>query len=269
MDVLVAVVRAQEAAGLEPITDGGFGIGDDAETRWRTASALTDRPVKAVIAGPYSTGGSVASLRNEIVALVAAGCPLVEIHEPAAVDIGTDQVERASFRAAHQELLAGLTGVHLSLAITGGNADAAGIDTLLAGPYASLAVDLIDGPENWRLVVAAPRERGVICGALSANAGSDDRAEMLLWAAGYAASTGGRGPARVGLATASSLANVPWAVAMRKMQLLGESARLADQAPDQLRARLDPRAVDSRSAALGRVVPPPSRRRQDRPPDQA
>ena len=43
-------------------------------------------------------------------------------------------------------------GTHLSLAITGGNADEAGIETILAAPYASLAVDLIAGPDNWRLV---------------------------------------------------------------------------------------------------------------------
>ena len=36
--------------------------------------------------------------------------------------------------------------------MTGGNADGAGVETLLAAPYASLAVDLIDGPDNWRLV---------------------------------------------------------------------------------------------------------------------
>jgi hypothetical protein len=266
-ELLVAVVRAQEAAGLEPIIDAGFGIGRDAVERWRGTMALTDRPVKAAVPGPYSTGSSIAALREELLALVAAGCPLIEIHEPAAVDIGADPVKRTAFRASHEELLAGVTGVHLSLAITGGNADAAGIDTLLAAPYASLAVDLIAGPENWRLVVATPGERGVVCGALSARAGSDDRPEVLLWAAGYAASSGGRGPARVGLATASSLADVPWPVAVRKLQVLGEGARLADESPDRLRNRLDPRAVDSRSAALGRVAPRPRRRRADRPPD--
>ena len=82
--------------------------------------------------------------------------------------------------------------VHLTLAITGGNADALGIETILAGAYASLAVDLIDGPDNWRLAVAAPTERGVICGALSAHAGSDDGPETP--PVGGALRGGQRGP---------------------------------------------------------------------------
>ena len=130
-------------------------------------------------------------------------------------------------------------------------------------------LDLIAGPDNWRLVVATPGDRGIVCGAISTAAGSEDRPEVLLWAAGYAASTGKRGPARVGLATASSLAGLPWPIAMRKLQVLGESARLADEPPNAARLRLDPRAVDSRSAALGRVGPRPPRRRVEGPPDRA
>ncbi len=170
-----------------------------------------------------------------------------------------DEAERALFREAHLRLLDGLEGSHLSLALTGGNADAVGIETLLAAPYASLAVDLIAGPDNWRLVVATPGDLGIVCGALSPAPDSDDGPELLLWAAGYAASTGGRGPARVGLASASSFADLPWEAAVRKLERLGEAARLADQPLDTRIRSLDPRAVSSRSAALGRVDPPPSR----------
>ncbi|HUP55373.1 MAG TPA: hypothetical protein VM408_07690, partial [Methylomirabilota bacterium] len=105
-----------------------------------------------------------------------------------------------------------------------------------------------------------PTEVGLICGALSARAGSDDGPETLLWAAGYAASTRGRGPARVGLATAGSLAALSWDVAVEKVRRLGEAARLATLPVEQRRAAIDPRAVDSRSAALGRYEPAASRR---------
>jgi hypothetical protein len=88
---------------------------------------------------------------------------------------------------------------------------------------------------------------------------SDDGPELLLWAAGYAASTGGRGPARVGLAGASSFAALPWEAAVRKLERLGEAARLADQPLDSRMGSLDPRAVSSRSAALGHFDPRPSR----------
>lgn len=294
-ELLVAVVRAQEAAGLEPVTDGGFGIGASVVERWRATAALTDRPVKQALLGPYSAGraaiaaggtaaggaaaqtkgGDIAAqtevtlaaadlLHADLLALAAVGCPLIEIHEPAATDIAADDFQRALFREAHRLLLEGVANVHLSLAITGGNAAAAGVETLLAAPYASLAVDLIAGPDNWRLVVATPGERGIVCGALSAQRDSSDLPEVLLWAAGYASSTRGRGRIRVGLASASSLAHLPWEVAVRKLAVLGEAARLADLAPADRRLRLDPRAVDIRSAALGRIEP--WRPRPPRPP---
>ncbi len=271
--IVEAVVAAQDAAGLEPITDGGFRDGADPVGAWRSTSSSTDRMVKQVLTGPYTFGrspsGAVAkpadragvtlarasALHGVIRDLADAGCVLVEIHEPAATSIGEDPDERALFREAHERMARDLDGVHLSLAITGGDADVAGVDTLLAAPYASLAVDLIAGPENWRLVVATPQQVGIVCGAMSAADDSFDGPEVLLWAAGYAASTKGRGPLRVGLATASSLAHLPWAVAARKLERLGEAARLAELPVDERNARLDPRAVSIRSAALGRVGP--------------
>jgi hypothetical protein len=187
--------------------------------------------------------------------LADAGCRWIEIHEPAATTIGTEPDARPRFADAHRTLTEGLDGVHLSLAVTGGNADAAGIETILAGAYSSLALDLIEGPDNWRLAVATPSVVGVICGALSTREGSDDGPEILLWAAGYAASTGGRGPDRVGLATAGSLAALPWGVAARKVERLGHAGRLASRPVDERKAAIDPRAVDARSAALGRYEP--------------
>jgi methionine synthase II (cobalamin-independent) len=278
LELVEAAVRAQEAAGLEPITDGGFGAGLSPVERWGRTAALTGRVVKAVLVGPFTAGrdagaagradrdapvlAAADALNAELRALAAAGCPMIEIHEPAATTIGADERERAVFRDAHRRLLAGVHRPHLSLAITGGSADAAGVETLLAAPYASLAVDLIAGPDNWRLVVATPGDRGIVCGALSPELGSDDSVEVLLWAAAYAASTGDRGSARVGLAIASSLASLTWEQAVTKMRRLGEAARLADLPPDELRRSLDPRAVDIRSAALGRVEPRPRSRRR-------
>jgi methionine synthase II (cobalamin-independent) len=232
-------------------------------------AGLTEVAAKQNVVGPLTAarGGdeqtilaAAEALNADLRALAAAGCPLIEIHEPAAIEIGDDEAARRLFRDAHRLLLDGVDGTHLSLAIVGGNADGAGIETLLSAPYASLAVDLIAGPDNWRLVVATPADRGIVCGVISPEPDSDDSVEVLLWAAAYAASTGGRGPARVGLATAGSLAGLPWDIAAAKMQRLGEAARLADLPPDDLRRSIDPRAVDIRSAALGRVAPPGRRR---------
>lgn len=274
-------VRVQEAAGLDPLTDGGFNDALRAVDAWAATARLTDRAVKSVVDGPYTVGraaGGTAPARTAATLaraealnvtlrdLAAAGCPLIEIHEPAATEIGDDPAERTLFRETHARLTDGLTDTHLSLAITGGNADAGGVDTLLAAPYASLAVDLISGPDNWRLVAATPGHLGIVCGALPAGAGTDDGPELLIWAAAYAASTGGRGLERVGLATAASLAGLPWAAAVRKLERLGEAVRLLTAPIDERLGQLDPRAVSIRSAALGRVDRPPSRR--PRTPDE-
>src|SRR4029450_6960174 len=117
-----------------------------------------------------------AALNGLLRDLAAAGCPLIEIHDPAAIHVAAD-AQRALFREAHLRLLDGIDDTHVSLVLTGGNADAAGIDILLAAPYRSLAVDLIAGPDNWRLVVAAPREIGIVCGALSPSADALDGPE--------------------------------------------------------------------------------------------
>ena len=268
-----AAVRAQETAGIEPVTDGAALDTTDPVVAWETTAGLTERAVKQALRGPYSMGWTAeadavertaatlahAAASNAILrTLAAAGCPLIEVHEPAATTIGADAAERALFREAHLRLLDGVDGTHLSLAITGGSADAAGIDTVLSAPYASLAVDLIAGPDNWRLVARAPGEIGIVCGALSPAVDSDDGPEVLLWAAAYAASTGARGPDRVGLATASSLARLAWPEAIRKLERLGAAARLAEAPATEAVSSLDPRAVSSRAAALGDVGPGPS-----------
>ena len=261
-----AAVRAQEDAGLEPITDADLRPDPPSVAAWEATARLTPLAVKQAVTGPYSAarlagsdsgGGHAdaidhANATNRLLRdLAAAGCPLIEVHEPAAIHLGVDDAQRALFREAHLRLLDGIGDTHVSLVLTGGNADAAGIDTLLAASYRSLAVDLIAGPDNWRLVVAAPREIGIVCGALSPKAESYDGPETLLWAAGYAASTGGRGRDRVGLATASSLAALPWDIAVAKLERLGSAARLANASTDERVQGMDPRAVSSRAAALG------------------
>jgi methionine synthase II (cobalamin-independent) len=326
------VVRAQEAAGLEPITDGRLRtpnlldlaagldgiqveLAEEAELddvagsarptqaattltavrlpirtmpltvdAWRSTAALTERAVKQALPGPYTLGRRLDAdqgvgreevtlaiadaIRAEVEALAAAGCPLVEIEELDAHRIGDDESERHLFREAHRRLAESLTGTHLSLSIIGGSADGAGAATILEAPYDSLAVDLIAGPDNWRIVAVAPNDRGIVAGALSVTGSGDEGPEVLLYAAHYAASTAGRGLVRVGLGTAGGLAHLSWPVAERKLQTLGNAARLAAMSPsEQLAESLDPRAVSPRRAALGHGVPPPPlpRRRTRRP----
>ncbi|HYK96743.1 MAG TPA: hypothetical protein VE011_12905 [Candidatus Dormibacteraeota bacterium] len=309
-DPLDAVLRAQEEAGMEPVTDGrlrtpelvDLALGLDGVERgpagtlratrlprrsrplavdaWRTAAGRTNLAVKQALPGPYSllkridpgnqdpdaiAAALAEALRDEVHELAAAGCPLIEIEESAAHRIGTDPTERARFREAHLRIAEGAPETHLSLSIVGGSAAEAGIETILAAPYASFAVDLIAGPDNWYLVVKAPGDRGIVAGVIEPEEGSDDRPELPVWAAHYAASTGGRGIARVGLGTAGGLERLSWPVAAEKLRRLGEAARIAGlPAADQV-AVLDPRALDIRTAAMGRHAAPPKRRPRRRP----
>ena len=294
-DLVVAAVRAQEAAGLEPVTDGrlrdprfdrlvellGRPGGRDAAVAavveaWRPLAASTDRAAKQALPGPWSialrTGGSPSELESRAIAAAEAiaeiiealaddGCPLVEIEElePQRLE---DEADRRLFHEAHRRLTNAGPRVHLSLSFVGGSVPKAAIEAVLEAPYASVAVDLIAGPDNWYLVRATPRERGVIAGVLSAGA-HDEPKEVMHWGAHYAASTG-RGRVRVGVGSAGSWANLAWEAAVRKMHRLGEAARLAAMPRGEELARsLDPRAVSSRRAALGHDAPP-SRRRTTR-----
>ncbi len=277
-EAVAAVLAAQAAAGLEPLTDGRLRAGGafwepsrDAAIvvdAWRFAASRADGVVKQALPGPYTLGRRADTedrdastltwarlLREQVSALAEAGCPLIEIEEPDAHRIGEDPAERRRFAEAHMAMLEGIGGAHLSLAITGGNADTAGIETILAAPYASLAVDLINGPDNWRLVTSTPGDRGIICGVVSTSAASDDAPDLMLWAAAYASASEGRGATRVGLGTAGGFGELSWEAAARKMQALGEAARLAQLPLSEVAPHLDPRAIDIKSAAMGRYVP--------------
>ena len=262
--------------GLEPVSDGNGArvVASAADAAsivadWKAAAAIVSVAVKASLLGPYSVArrhGGASFARAESVGAVAsalaeAGCPLIEIEEPEAVGAAGDDAARKELGAAllrSADIVGG--GAHLSLVLTGGDVDGLGAAMLFDLPFASYAFDLIAGPENWRLIAEAPGDRGIVCGALDPSSAADDRPEPLVWAAHYAASTRGRGLARVGLANASSLGGLPRERARRKLEAMVEAARLASlEDPQELAAQLDPRAVDARSAARGRYEPPPRR----------
>jgi methionine synthase II (cobalamin-independent) len=280
-DAVLAVIDAQLAAGFEPLTDGGqcwpdpFATARDAEpgfaaAAWRTTTRLAgERPVRQALPGPFSLGrrgdardrasrrrvtiAMAERLHEEVVGLAKAGCPLVWIDEPDAVAIGVDNDQRALFREAHELLLDGVTGIHPTLAIGGGNADTAGVETIAAAPYRSFFFDLIDGPDNWRLIARLPGDRGVICGAMESRSPAPADREVLVWAAHYAASTGGRGLERVALAPSGDLDHLAPDAAARKLAGLAKAATLATaSSPEELAAGLDPRAVAGPSARLAR-----------------
>ncbi|HEX2756612.1 MAG TPA: hypothetical protein VHM48_14180 [Candidatus Limnocylindrales bacterium] len=270
-------VAALAGVGLELISDGGDAAGPDADVavvvaRWQAAASVSAAAVKQVLLGPWSAsrldGGrpeaAAERLRPTILALAAAGCPLVEIAEPDAIAIADDPDAALAFAAAHRQLVDGSERVHASLCLTGGNFDGAAPATFFDLAYASYAFDLIAGPENWRLIVQAPTDRGIVCGALGLGPGADETREVLVWAAHYAASTNGRGLARVGLANAPigpgfqppSRVDV-----LRKLALVAEASRIAAvDSAEEMAGLLDTRAIGPRSARSARYAPARRRR---------
>lgn len=270
-DTVRDVIAELDAAGLEPLSDGRGArevrSHKDATLiveAWQLSQSWTSRAVKQAIVGPYTLAQASAAepvtlaepIHDAIAALAAAGCPLVEIEEPAAVGI-RDERERGLFVEGLRAATAGLgDSVHLSLVLTGGNVDSLGAATFFDLPFSSYAFDLIAGPDNWRLITQAPGDRGIVVGALDPSSEAGDRPEVLIWAAQYAASTGGRGLVRVGLANGSGLGGLTRERARVKVRALADAARIAStSSPEELMAALDPRAIDIRSAAAGRYIP--------------
>ena len=277
---------AEVGAAAALVADLRAGRGCGALAAWRRASGRVDgtdlrgaASVAATVPGPWSlaataSGDAPAMVRRlaaeladvlgaEIAALRAAGCTIVRVDEPRATDAAVTGDAVAAFAEAHGRLCraAGAGdadgGPHLMLALTGGPHEAIGSRTLAGLPYASFLFDLVRGPDDWRVLAAMPGERGIVCGIVDAATAVGDAPEILVWAAHYAASTGGRGLARVGLSTTGSLAGLDAGAAARKLAALVEGARIAALPRDEIAATLDPRALDLRSAALGSWAPDP------------
>jgi len=280
--ILAEAVGAQVAAGMGLVTDGWVRWADPARAvlaafkegdtgpagllvrSWRATMAITDAPVAQVVPGPWTlslrdVGGfgdlgvvtgqasaHAATLAGEFAALADAGCSVVIVDEPGAVGVGANLSAREGFTRSHRRLLRDAPDMHAMLAIAGGSAHEVGPESIFGVPYSSYLFDLIEGPDNWLLVRAAPEERGIVCAALRTAPGSllGDQAPELVWAAKYAASAHGRGLDRVGLANASSLRDHSPAEAVEALVALGRAAELAAlPLADAVRAGLDPRTV--------------------------
>ena len=296
------VIGWQVEAGLDLVTDGQVRWADPDRTvlaavaavadgeaepgflvdAWRAAAALTERPVAQTIPGPYTLGHRVAemsaatranvtigiahTLAGELRALADAGCPMVVVEEPAATIVGADPADRALFIEAHERLLSLVPELHAMLAISGGSALGAGAGTIFAAPYRSHLFDLIEGPDDWSLVRAAPAERGIVCGALRAGprAGRDQSPE-LVWAAQYAASSMGRGIARVGLSNSTSLRRVSRRSARTAATGLARAARFAIMPrTEAIAAGLDARTFNTLPSMPVSAAPRSQRRSEAR-----
>jgi hypothetical protein len=112
-------------------------------------------------------------------------------------------------------------------------------------PAESLVINPIRDPESWRAAATWPGDRGLILALVPAPGDeSAEPVEILLWAVRYAASLGGRGLDRVGVAgmLPTPSARLDADEAARRIALLERVVELSSANEETLRAELDPRA---------------------------
>ena len=143
------------------------------------------------------------------------------------------------------ERMAALAGVHRALLPVGGNLVGMARDEGVQIPAESLVINPIRDPESWRAAATWPGDRGLILALVPAPGDEDpEPVEILLWAVRYAASLGGRGLDRVGVAgmlPITKAAPDP-AEAEKRIALLERLVEISAANEETLRAELDPRA---------------------------
>jgi hypothetical protein len=198
--------------------------------------------------------GAVRDLTPEIVAIRCAALGDAQMHDEATG--GAERRSKLLTRLATS--LDALSGAHrMIIAIDGALAplSAAEWGNLAAE---SLAIDLIGDPDSWRAAATWPGTRGLLLGLIPPPGGpAPEGPEVLLWAIGYAASLGGRGGDRVGVAglprrngasCESSVADSADAAA--RIDALSRIMELTAADGVTRRAHLDPRAVSPAAQLL-------------------
>lgn len=286
---LAAVLGDQQDAGLGLLTDGRVhrvvGTPGPVVGAWHAAhetarglaahEGLEAPLVKACLVGPWTLGegdparvrAAAADLGGAIEALFEAGAPVVQLTEPrvgsidasdvAAIDLLSEVLDRlASPVAGHG---------HLCLALAGGGPTRVPAERLALG-FSSYLFDLIASPDDWRACARMPAATGLIVGVVDPGPGQRADKEVGVWGARYAASMGGRGPARIGVCPGAGIERLDRHDARAVLELVAEVGRSAGLPDRELVQELDPRAINARAAALGQGELPPRRRwRTDRP----
>jgi 5-methyltetrahydropteroyltriglutamate--homocysteine methyltransferase len=212
---------------------GPITVGD-----YLAAVAMTSKPVKAFLPGPYSLyrfskdlhyGDAPAAceaigtaLAREAAALEDAGATWIHLEEP-----WLGRVSSAEAKAVNAALAPVLrdrrakTVLHVPF-----RAPNAIIDTIQALPaWSVLGLDLIEAPAGWELIPKLPEGRGVALGLIDArNTKMEDPAEVARLAARAAAL---RPDLEFQITPTASLEYLPADKAEAKVAILVEAARLA------------------------------------------
>ena len=187
--------ESSERMRLVATLGGPFFSADEAEARTARANGTQIGLILDAHDGSISTAGAanVRALAPEIVALRCSQLVDATVHgDPAA-------------RAALLDRLAAslncLEGTHRMLIAVGGMLAPLRVEEWRALPAESVAIDPLRDPDAWRAAATLPGDRGLVLGLIPPpGEEAPEGPEVLLWAIGYAASLGGRGGDRVGVA---------------------------------------------------------------------
>jgi 5-methyltetrahydropteroyltriglutamate--homocysteine methyltransferase len=204
---------------------------------YRTAQAMSKRPVKAFLPGPYSLyrfskdlhykspadalRAIGAALAQEAKALEEAGAAWIHFEEPW---IGKARAEDAPLvRAALEPLLAGRkakTTIHIPF-----GAPTAVFDAIRDLPWTAIGLDLVEAPAGWDLLPRIPAGRTVALGLIDArNTRLEDAGEL---ARAVARAHAARSDLEYQLSPSASLEYLPADRAEQKVVRLVEAAKIA------------------------------------------
>lgn len=204
------------------------------------AAANSSKPVKAVLTGPYTLAALssdshyndrrklvldlAGALRQEALALAAAGAPFIQINEPAILwhkdDVGllTEALGRL------------LDGVETQTAAYTWFTDADGIlEQLLELPVDVIGLDFVWGPRNWdalsRTVFTKALGLGIVDARNTRLESPQEIAEHVRRVSEFVA------PDRLYVNPSCGLEYLPREVAFEKLKRMVEGARLAEKVP--------------------------------------
>ena len=163
----------------------------DVEVRWTRPILVEDlefargqaqRPVKAVVTGPYTLGtlsdwaerghrllvlDLARALNQELKALAAAGPEWIQVDEPAIVNNPSVRYPR-DFDLFREAMSVLTEGVEARLSLYTYHGDAADVPGLLDLPFALFGLDFVQGAANWSLLENWPRGKGLGLGIVDA-----------------------------------------------------------------------------------------------------
>jgi 5-methyltetrahydropteroyltriglutamate--homocysteine methyltransferase len=206
-------------------------LADDLEFARRHAN----RPLKAVLTGPYTMGtlsdpGDLGhrklvldlarALNKELRSLAEAEPEWIQIDEPAIVNNSSVRYPRdfALFREAMSVLTEGVEG-RLSLYTYHG--DVVDVPGLLELPFQLFGLDFVQGPTNWALLEEWPGEKGLGLGIVDARNVRLEEIGALLEQVGRAVAAAGEASIHVG--PSCGLEFLPRETARRKLELVARA----------------------------------------------